>query len=228
MALQPLGTVGYVDTYAGAPDASDGGEDREWNHLPDLIAGVDGWLARLEERTGGDHAVASMFLCGWAMRALVAVPVAALARAEPVLETTLDDCWLELVPGGWVTGITFAPDVRVAPADERFEATVVVLRELAEPVVEAVHARSRVGRRGLWSTVVDTAARQLVEDVGDGSSAAALAREIARELPLPPGLAPRFAPDGAAALSACCLAFRIPELAYCDGCPVPKSRSAAG
>jgi ferric iron reductase protein FhuF len=228
VALQPLGTVGYVDTYAGVPDDSDGGEEREWSHLPDLIAGVDGWLARLEERTGGDHAVAAMFLCGWAMRALVAVPVASLARAEPVLETTVDDCWLELVPGGWVTGITFAPDVRVAPADERFEATVVVLRELAEPVVEAVHARSRVGRRGLWSTVVDTAARQLVEDVGRGSAAAALAREIARELPLPPGLGPRFAPDGTAVLSACCLAFRLPELEYCDGCPVPKSRSAAG
>jgi ferric iron reductase protein FhuF len=220
--------VGYVDAYAGVPDDSDATDDRDWRHLPDLIAGVDGWLARLEQRTGGDGAVAAMFLCGWAMRALVAVPVAALARAEPVLETTVDDCWLALVPGGWVTGITFAADVRAAPVEERFEATVGVIRALAEPVIEAVHARARVGRRGLWSTVVDTAARQLVEDVGDSASATALAREIARELPVPPGLVPRFAPDGAAVLSACCLAFRLPELEYCEGCPVPKSRSAAG
>jgi ferric iron reductase protein FhuF len=68
----------------------------------------------------------------------------------------------------------------------------------------------------------------LVADLGDRSAAAALAGAIGRDLPLPPGLAPRFAPDGTAVLSACCLAFRLPELEYCDGCPVPKSRSAAG
>lgn len=162
---------------------------------PGLRAAGDGWFpvaelaARPRERLGAliaeterrweapPHVAAALWwknfsywttlpvVLGWALNRRVPV----LTAETAVLSTPAAD------PGMLVA----LREPRVATGDARELGAVIagsLLRELHAPVIEALHALTRAGRRGLWGSVAEalvhplvTFAADLLEDSGDGA-----------------------------------------------------------
>lgn len=222
----------FPELLAGPP-----APDQDWRPLADLDldpAASDGFTlaavlrAELDHSTAGPHAVhalrtltrelifatsASLYLTG----------AASLFGQRDWLVRDVGRAAASTVPG-LLVGTRTGTDREAAE----------VLLPLITPIVDGIRRATRVGRRTLWSYVVDTAsfaminlARQLGRDRVAAWSRAEAFAEALHEAGVPRLSKPELARyDGEqqtgvwAVRGACCLDFKDPEHGYCLTCPL--------
>lgn len=212
--------------------------------LPQLVSGVEpGWRpvgeldldsvdavlqAELADCPAGPHAVHGLRSL---TREMIWAQSAAIGLTGAGASFRSDD-WL-------VSGIGLGPGsvrhrlLESAATPVAAEVAADALVSVVTPIVEAVRESSRVGRRTLWSYVVDTAslamlvlARQLGQDRTAAWQRAQQWSELLFAAGIPRLSQPQLARYGEGnsniwgVRGACCLDFKDPEHGFCLTCPV--------
>lgn len=211
---------------------------RRWVHLPKLTdpVGVRAALRRVEDQYGGGHGLAASFLATWVAGLLAYPLVAGVFTERRLLRPSLDALWVRLDRTGDFFDALAVERAAASEAPDNSPAGLAALQgelmdtyvELLDPVLSAVEAAGRRGRRALWADAADRIAGWYLligQSTGEVDRAVSEAdATLAAAGSSLPGCA-QWITAGDRTFkrrAVCCLAYRSPRFRdqYCATCPL--------